>query len=55
MVTKDGQCQLQGEEQFAESAARFAYPEDVVKEARRAVKEIIDLAGQGQFPFQQHR
>ncbi len=38
-------------EDFEENARRYAYPEDVQANARRAVDELIALIESGAFPF----
>ena len=42
---------LLDEDEFIEACERYAYPEDVIRKARRAVDDLIALIEAGSFPF----
>jgi protein associated with RNAse G/E len=50
-VPPEGEPEVLDEDEFAENAARMRYPDDVLREARRAVEELLGLARAGDFPF----
>ena len=52
IVPFEGEPRVVDEEEFLENSARMGYPPDVVKQARRAVDELITLARKGEFPFE---
>lgn len=51
-VPAHGEPQVLDEEEFLENSQRMGYPPEVVEQARRAVNELLALAGSGRFPFE---
>ena len=52
-VSPEGHPAVLDEDEFLENTDRMGYPPDVIKNARAAVDELIALAIDGAFPFQQ--
>jgi hypothetical protein len=50
-VRPDGAIELLDEDEFQVHRKKYAYPEEVVFEARHAAAEVANLARDGLFPF----
>ena len=52
VVQPDFSYQVLDLEEFEENAARYGYSEQVKKQARGAVDELVSMIASGQFPFE---
>lgn len=53
LVAPDDSYKILDTEEFTVNAERFRYPEDVCRQAHRALDELIELIETGRFPFNQ--
>jgi protein associated with RNAse G/E len=52
VVWPDGVVETLDEDDFAENAKRFNYPDEVVRETRRSVNELKQMIAACEFPFE---
>lgn len=55
VVDAAGGLAVLDEDEFAESAARFGYPDEIYEKTEAAVRELTGLIGRCEFPFDQGR
>ncbi|MCH7837230.1 MAG: DUF402 domain-containing protein [Chloroflexi bacterium] len=52
-VPPTGEPEILDEDEFLENSARMSYPPEVIAHARNAVDELLALAKDAQFPFEE--
>lgn len=50
-ILADGTARILDEDEFLRHSVQYGYPQNVIASARQAVDQILDLARQGQGPF----